>query len=331
MKEVLSLNPHTYQNDALPNRLAVNLADIALEAGNKPISERINPYILQVTQDGKVINPDLGIEDVSIFYTDENELRERESAAGLRIRDCLLNKPVGTVAVWLSPPNPQYKYEEGRITVGHNCNNINNVKIMDSYGIPTTEFTPEDYLHIGWKLSELTDDVLKLESPEDLRGNPIIFYLQPDISPWTLLKSYIPLEEVWETIESGEVHAKRVNALEAAYRVAPQVFEQIQSAQDSYDLINAIKFGEREMANNGFSIDISKLACEFEVAMTTETSYIQTYTSLTANKTLQMVTVDAGDGLGPLEFKANCGHKNKRPFGKLLSHCESCGKQINCN
>ena len=40
--------------------------------------------------------------------------------------------------------------------------------------------------------------------------------------------------------------------------------------------------------------------------------------------------IQAGDGFGSLEFKCKKGHKNKRPYGKLIDCCTTCGDSVKC-
>jgi hypothetical protein len=296
---LLSLNPSTYVTSGTSGgKLETNFADISLEAGQRLMHERVNFFKLQI--DGnKVINPELGPEDVSCFYSTENELTARETRAGMAIRQVLLEEPEHTLVIWFSPKNEEYKYKESRITVGYKVVNDKGVKEMQSYGIPT-DHSPEELLHIAWMLNEFCNEKNKLDNPEELRACPLIIHLPEAENPWDFLHEMVPLEEVWESIRSGEAKKIREEVTKVAREVAPQVQMLLQAAHTPLQRIEAIRYGEKLMSERGFSIDYSKLTCLVSIA-TSEFSY----TSFGPNNTL---------------------HKGEKKF---VRNCGVCGKKIN--
>ncbi len=312
MSERLSLDPRSYIGQETSGRLAVNLADIALEAGKGTLEKRINPFKL-VVEDGKVINPELGSEDVWVYYNSETELEKKETKAAIEIRHCLLNKPDGTLAVWLSPPNPKYDYQEGRITVGYNCT-LDGIKTMKSYGIAVDSFTPEQFLSIGLRLAESTEDGYHfLNEPEDLRSTPIIFPLPENEYPWDYLEKFIPLPAVWERIKSGEAEQKRQEVSRDAEEIAPEVQRKIQNAESFYGQIEAIRWAERQMAERGHKIDDSKLTCSILVLSTT-TPYQHIHTAIGTSGEVKGLMVSSGEA----KYVKNCG-KCGRTINKKIS------------
>lgn len=178
--------------------IAKDLASLVVESSNcEPLSLRVNPFYLKIIGD-KVVNPDLGEGDVSNYYN----LDTKEGRAGLKIREVLLHESDGTISVWISPPGGEENYFEGRIVVG-----INRGDNMESYGI-CTKFNPKECLEIARNLG------LEIEDPEKLREDVII--IKDELNPWDYLRKKIPLDEVWDSIASGEVYIHKQEVIKYA-------------------------------------------------------------------------------------------------------------------
>jgi hypothetical protein len=296
--ERLKFDPRPYTSELDAEKLAVNLADIAIEARVGPVRERINPYTLVVTQDGRVINPQLGEEDIVSLYRTETPLDIKETQAAVKIREALLYDPVGSVAVWFSPASPSYGYMEGRITVGY-TRLENGVKDMQSYGIPVVDTTPVELLYQAWRLAEFSNRQYILNNPEDLRSEPIVFLLPDQENPWEFLSRYLPYPDVWEAIISNDAQVLKEKALDVARQVSPTVLNKILVSKTFNEKVSAIEYGIVGMGDLGMMIDMDKLVCPINAPSMTSSYY----------------SVSSGDGgtkvEGEHKFVRNCGQCGK--------------------
>lgn len=254
------LDPNSYINSS-EEALATNLSDVFSEASVGPISVRIVPFTLRVEGSKKVINPELGDQDILTLYSQETELDKTEFNAGSETRDILLNLPDRYISVWFSPPNADLKYNEGRVIVGYNkTDGVTGFKEMQSYGIPTEEITADELLYISWRLAELSEKNYKLDHPEDLREKPIVFELPKDEkNPWEFLRNYIPLEEAWDSILSGKADALKAFRKKDAGEIAFQTLTDLKNAGSSYERVFIIENAKRYMEAKGHSIDVTKI------------------------------------------------------------------------
>ncbi len=254
------LDPNSYLNSS-EKALATNLADVFTEASTGPVWERIVPFTLRVDGVNKVINPELSDQDILTLYSQDTELERTEFKAGSEIRDTLLNLPDRFVSVWISPPNKDFKYNEGRIIVGYNkTDDITGFKEMQSYGIPTGEITADKLLYISWRLAELSEKNYNLDHPEDLRESPIVFELpREEKSPWEFLRNYIPLEGVWNSIESGMANALKEIRKKDAGEISLQSLEELKTASSLSERLLVIENAKRHMEGKGHTIDVTKI------------------------------------------------------------------------
>lgn len=180
--EAFALNRYRiHESDSI----AKDLASLAIES-----SGRVNPFWLKRVGD-KVISSDLGEQDVINHY----DLNTQEGRAGLKIRETLLSEPDGTISIWISPPGGEADYSEGRIVVG-----VNRGDSMESYGI-CTKFDPKECVEIAKSLGS------EIEDPETLREEVIV--IRDELDPWNYLRQRIPIDEVWDSVASGEVHVHK--------------------------------------------------------------------------------------------------------------------------
>lgn len=212
MEERLAFDTRIYKNTSSQN-LEVDLAALAVEAGEKrPLETRIWPFRLELRRD-KVVCPEMGSDDVREYYSVETKLDRQETKAGLRIRKSLIEQPAGTSVVWLTGPNEIYP--EGRVEVGHSFWD-RNTKVMQSYGIPV-EFSPEKFRQLANQLLEESElDIDQFENVDQFRDK--IFILKPkgDKNTWQLLKEKLPLGKIWTTIEKKEAERIKQEALKTA-------------------------------------------------------------------------------------------------------------------
>lgn len=250
MSERLAFDVARYRQSGELNlgALAEDLAGWTKEAGTGSDEDRVNPFLLQVTKDGRVINPSLGDRDVALGYADETELEKKETKVGLEMRECLLSQPLGTVAVWISPPGGGLKYDEGRMVVGVNSRK-DGLRVMESYGI-SNNFSAEDCLDVAKDLNSICNQDYELLHPEDVRDKVFIVN-EYQGGVWEFLKKVIPLEKVWESIEKGEASIAKREALEDAWAAARRIENTLGQAETRLDYLKAGALLEDFMAERG--------------------------------------------------------------------------------
>ena len=284
---------------------ANDLASLAIESSlNSPLEKRVNPFVLEVTTDQKVVNPALGLKDVVEYYSETSELDRAEKEAGVKIRDCLLFEPDGTLSIWISPPGGPLKYEEGRVVVGLN-RETNDSKLLESYGI-CVDFTSQRCLEISEILNRHTDPDQETRNPEKLRSE-IFVIMPPGGKPWEFLRENIPLEKVWDSIESGSAHELKRKATQDAQEISQKAMYLLSIAQTEQDYIRAGAYAEREMMARGWKITSGPCGLtngDIQINSTYFHSHIQVGSS--------------GEVRGI-----------NREMGKFVRNCGKCGKEIN--
>lgn len=237
MSERRAFDLARYRRDASFNLTAFthDLATLSLEAAAAQApAQRITPFTLEQTPQGKVINRPLGSRDVREYFSQDSDLDRKETRAGLAFRDALLTEPVGTLAIWISPPGGPLDYKEGRVVVGVSKFR-DNMKILEAYGFPIF-FNRDDCLLIAWRLAEFSQYEYALANVETLRENVLII-TNPGANPWNLLRDIIPAEEIWASIESGKAQREMEKVLSEAQKATQQVLAQILTARSHLDLI----------------------------------------------------------------------------------------------
>ena len=250
MSERLAFDVSRYRQQEGLNlgALAEDLAGWTKEAGAGPDEDRVNPFLLQVTGDGRVINPVLGDRDVALGYSDGNELETKEKQVGLEIRESLLSQPLGTVSIWISPSGGISEYDEGRMVVGV-IQEKNGLRVMESYGI-SNHFSPEDCLQVARDLNKVSIQSYELSNPEEVR-NKVFLVREYQGSVWEFLKKVIPLQKVWESIERGEANRAKGEALEDAWEAARRIENSLGQAVTRLDYLRAGALLEDFMAERG--------------------------------------------------------------------------------
>lgn len=283
--------------------LAEDLAGWTKEAGVGPDVDRVNPFRLQV-EGNKVINPALSDKDVALGYVDGSKLEKKEKKAGLEIRECLLNKPLGTISIWISPPGGLSEYSEGRMVVGVNSTK-NGLRVMESYGI-SNHFSAKDCLKIARDLSNLSDQNYELKNPEDIRDK-VFLVSEYQGNVWEFLQKVIPLQKVWESIEKGEANRAKEEALEDAWEAARKIENILGQAETRYDFLRAGALLEDFMAERGRQVVGSSCGMTNNEAIDNFETGLFTHVEMTADG-------EVSDGSGET--------------GKFIISCPNCGRII---
>jgi hypothetical protein len=310
-----------YLHDGTFNQkgFANHLADLSIEtADNLPVHERITPFTLEVLLGGRVVDRSLDDRDVSGHYDEETEFQKKEKVAALKIRESLLTEPEGTVSVWISPPEGELNYKEGRITVGVSKTKAG-VKQLESYGIPT-QLTAEQNLLIAWRLAEFSDkDYSHINHPEDLRSEVITFIPPDNSSPWELLRELIPMDEVWDAIETGGVKEVKEEAVSTALKVYEEVEYMIRAARTEQDYTDAGAYAERLMGERGRPIKSGPCGLTNSDLINQTTPFIHTHISIDIQGKPTTSISERGN------FVKNCGK-----CGKSINRTISAGYQCAC-
>lgn len=229
-----------------------DLASLAIESSvDLPLEKRVNPFVLEVANDGRVISSALGPKDVVEYYSNTSKLDRAEKEAGIKIRDCLLSEPDGTLSIWISPPGGPLEYEEGRIVVGLNRKS-DDTRFLESYGI-CMDYDSQRCLDISRQLNDHTSPRQTIDCPEDLRDK-IFVIMPPKNKPWKFLREHVPMNNVWDSIESGQVHQTKRQAMRDAREISRRTMQLISVAQSEQDYIQAGAYAERHMRSQGWNI-----------------------------------------------------------------------------
>lgn len=273
-------------------------AALVIEASGK-----IHSFFLALLPDGTVVNPTISkTRDVSSFYADDSPQTKKEKEAGLKIRNALINEQVDTICAWISPPEGEFDYKEGRLEIGR-IRKILGIKIIQSYGIPLKKVTPEYCESLFLKLEEFsTKPSQNINSPEDLR-NKISIFNTPDGNSWIdfLIIVFPELKDNLNKIKNGKVHRLKMKAIEDA-RI--EVKKEFQS--DVIPKGNLTNIGariERGMIKRGWSLEgriCGFLNMDFEI-------------------------LNSGF-FGMAKIK---NERNERK-AKFVKNCPFCGKEYNC-
>ena len=287
--------------------LGYSLTSLFLEAG----TEAPTYYRIRLTPEGRVVDDfSDGRVDVREQVVMEDELSRKESSTTLARIKVMLQKRVGTLCVWVSPPGGPYGYEEGKIDVGY-VTEEGGVLVHWGYGIKT-RFDKQTHLLIASRIGEFALTSWPLNSPEDLRDK--LFEIQTD-DPLALLHEIIPMPEALDSIENGEARRLREMMFQKARHVVRHVKPLLTSAATRWDYMQAGALAERMMVQET-GIEISDGPCGL------------LNSSLVENRSGTQFVV----GFAQIDFRGKVtdvfsGSGNRE--GKYVKSCGKCGKSIN--
>lgn len=301
-----------------------DLSGLSLEAAkNQPLHKRINPFTLEETLDGRIINALIGEKDVSEYYSFETHTDTQESLAGIRIRDSLLNEPEGSMVVWISPAGGENHYDEARIVIGFN-ETVNNLKAIRSFGIPTKHTPSESLIHFGTLALLSTSIHPMVYSPEDIRSEVLVFHPNSR-SHMQTLRSSIPMDEIWDAIESGEVYREKISAKQDTQKVWNAVGHLFENARTHDEFIRAGAAAEQMMSQLGRKMTGGPCGKMNSEVISKSANLLWQHVELGQNE-----IEEPNDGKGSLSFKCSKGHENTRRPGKFRKTCKVCGEDVSC-
>ncbi len=247
--ETLKLFDTSLYPTSRPEAVAEDMAGLFIEAGKKPLEQRINPRKFKIV-DGKVHDTESGKEVPGNLKRD-TPLSTLEANSAEPFYDQLANGYSLVVAISASGGISPYK--EGRVNVGYRISHDE----IEFYGIPTY-LSPEALLAKTILLSEFSDMSLsKITTPDELRGISIPILIPPDeVSPWDFLEEVLPLDsDAWNAIKMGKPWVIKENAIKDARSIAPAMVKMIKTARTERDFLIAGAYGEREMEMRGWKLN----------------------------------------------------------------------------
>jgi len=297
-RKAFNLDPYFGSCSFETHPAIVDLAAFAVESNTEVfLEQRIWEFGLILNDANNLYSVELQSE---VCYGAETELDKQEAIAGLQMKDVLLNEPVGTVTLWISPPGGPANYQEGRLVLGVCCF-VDGVKTVQSFGIPYAK-SADDCFKLGCVLADYSYHQYELLNAESLRFQT--FIIHPDFlenrDVFSFLKEKISdLIDTWDFIEAERF----VETKMAALRDAQRVFEKISKLQ-FFDPIVFGALAEQEMYKFGWSMNQS--ACGLTNNELVDKYYQYSHTNL--NQT-PLVTKE--------QYVKKCPYCNKE-YNKIL-------------
>lgn len=224
-RKAFALNRYKTEKGFNTRGLERDTAALVIETGGF-----IHSFFLAVLPDGSVINPGINkTKDVESYYSDETLQTRDEKVAGLKIRQAVKDEPADTLVAWISPPGGEFDYKEGRFEIGR-VRELLGIKILQCYGIPMKEVTPDYCESLFLMLEEFSDKSSQnINSPDDLRDKISIFN-SADNSFWLdFLSHALPeMSEIFAKIKDGEVHHLKMKAIKDAKEEIKKEFEDVE-------------------------------------------------------------------------------------------------------
>ena len=226
--------------------LASDLSALALESAQES-EERITPYQMVVVQGTGVIYSETG-RDIQEGLRWESPADVFESEATLAIREQILqNQQERFLIVWISSPDLDLGYSEGRLVIGYS-QWIDNLFYVQSYGICTENSAAR---HLQWGKDLLTfsqsQKNISLKDADHLRTTPILINLTENDDPFDYLEEIINLPEIWARIKSGAADDLKEAALKKAQVIAQKANATLLRARTREDFVRVGAYLEKEM------------------------------------------------------------------------------------
>ena len=304
-----------------PPVLTEDLAGLVIEAGDRPLEERINPRSFTIIN-GEVIDPKTG-KNVREEWGFKTFLQERESNAANSFYDHLLRN-TGNFAISLSPAGGPARYLEARVNVGYRKNE----EEIEFYGIPS-HMHPDALVNYATRLSEWNTLPLSITDPENLRELAIPIHLPEGRNPWGFLAEVAPLDsDAWTAIAKGLPWQIKQRAEIDAQPIAPEMSQRLIYPRVESEFVNIGAWGENSMENLGWQLKASACPGLFNSQINrSSNSNFGFITDSFGN--LREVPTDQADQDGSLTFNCDtCGAANKRSYGGRKPFCDGCGKKF---
>lgn len=294
--ENLAFNTRLYVGrDHAEQRLASDLTALVLETGAS--ENRITPFTFIQVKEDKIVCPEFADKDISETLRWKTRSDILESKATLKIRDFILSqKETPFVIVWISPPDQELGYYEGRMVVGVGREE-DELKIVENYGI-CIDFSSKTCLLLGEKLLQFSknEKYSRIDSVDQLRTTPIFIKPPKGTEPLDFIAKLIPLPDVWEKIKSGEARALKERALKDAQIIAQRLMPKVIRGADQWDYIVAGAQAEQWMATAGWTMRANSGCGSFntELLSSAVSVFAHSHLHLNSQKELVLKKSEAG-------------------------------------
>lgn len=280
--------------------IAEDLAGLVLEAGDKPLTERVNPRRFKIIE-GKILDSKTG-ENIFENWQPGGELGEKEYNSATSFYRYLLENPPGSLVLNISPSEGISPYKEARINIGFKETDEDIV----FYGIPS-RLTPEDCKQLALKAIKLSFVSFQINTPDDLRDKAVPITAHGGNNPWLFLKYNLPLDsKAWDIIISGLPWKLKSDAVVLAQKAAFHMSHMILKASSNRDFVLAGAYGERYMEERGWKINHAGCPGSTNTQLLSDGTYTK-------------------DVYGSVRTVGNSGE------GKFVHNCGNCGAPIYAN
>lgn len=233
--------------------IAADLSGFCVEAGDKSLEERINPFYVAVLPDGRVINL-VSREEVTKNFSTASEFAQKETQGA---RDFYYHQAQkaeeGDLLFWFSPSHGKSNYKEARITVAK-VRTLFGMKVLECYGIPT-KLAPHELLGVANYFRAMAEESPILD-PENLREICLLYPALKDQAVWQELAANIPLDSpAWREIAAGSPRQIKRQAYKEALPIAKKMDARLKSARTVRDFVVIGAMAEMMMAQKGWKIN----------------------------------------------------------------------------
>ena len=322
----LAFDASKYQDN--PSSQTEDTSGFFLEAGNRPLNERINPRIFviryfgiyEVNDEGEVAEREIS----EGFSQKEDVLSKAETVGAKAFYNDLLRSPDDTIVVNISPPGGISEYKEGRINVA-----IKNEDTIEFYGIPT-HFTARELLgRTRYLMSEWTSSNTLPINPDELRSMAVSVKAPNGKNVWEFMSEVFPIDSnSWDQIINRRPWLFKEVTQAAAKIVTSETRLMFAQANSRNQFIEIGTYIEKRMTEiTGIMLNSSSCPGIFnqDVLFNNQLSTIST--DIFGNTRL----IRGEDQYGPLEFECpKCQQTNKRPRHQLIEKCQHCKADVTC-
>lgn len=285
--ENLAYNIDSYKGKSAQAFVA-DVSSLVLEASADQ-DKRITPYILCATPEKTVISPAFGDTDISKLLKEKTPIDHLEGQATLKIKEIILTQEKPFVVVWISPPDENYGYKEGRLQVGFGKRQ-GFFNVVENYDI-CVKWSAEDCLSLGKRLMSLSKEG-EVNSTNDLRATPICLPLPEGEDPIDFIAQQIDLPKVWENIKSGEAKKLQEKAVADANQAMEKLFGRVQKASTKEERVAVGAAIMSEMHSSGW--DTSSDACPGSFYSDSVTPYASFSYQVGENGSVSLVNSEFG-------------------------------------